>query len=309
MAITKVPFNSIYGSGEIEESYVSITMPGAPADAKRICRFIHISDLHIATFRPEDPEEEKKTAIDNTKFWTQFKFFVAQDGEGKKKTLTPLESTEVIAERIRALSPDAVFLTGDTVDFPSVTNFMKAKEFMDALDSKCFMAPGNHDRIENGADQALADAFTLAVGTNADFAVDTVFGIDIVRIDDGLGTVTREQVEKLRLQLENGRPTIVLLHAPVMTESVVVPAMGMWGDDLSKWVIGFNKENKENVEFLELLNSNRDHVLSVFAGHVHLITGGGEGKDSGEGFSPDEVLQYTANPTFMGFLRVIDILS
>ena len=113
----------------------------------------------------------------------------------------------------------------------------------------------------------------------------------------------------MREQLALGRPTIVLLHKPVKTESVNAPAAGTWGDDLTKWVIGFDKECENGVELVELLNGHRDHILSVFAGHIHLPSGGGEGSESGEGFSPDEVLQYTAAPNFMGFLRVIDVLG
>ena len=58
-----------------------------------------------------------------------------------------------------------------------------------------------------------------------------------------------------------------------------------------------------------IVNEHRDTVLAVLAGHVHLTTGDGEAAESGEGFSSEEVLQYTAAPAMCGFLRVIDIFG
>lgn len=309
MAITKVSFDSIHGKGTLFESHVTLTMPGASADAKPLCRFVHITDLHITDHRPEDTPEAVELAEARAEFWEiQGGFFVHPD-EGGEKRLRPLETNRIVAERIRELAPDAVFFTGDTVDFPSASNFLCVKDYMDSLGTKCFMAAGNHDHIDDDADEALVNAFELAVGTVEDFAVDTVKGIDIVCAYDGFGSVTAEQVEKLRAQLESGRPTVVLLHAPVMTESVKLPAMRMWGQDLTKWVLGSEGQDEICMEFVRLLNEHRDTVLAVFAGHIHTVSGGMEGEANGESFSHDEVLQYTARPAFTGFLRVIDVLG
>lgn len=309
MAITKVPFESVYGQCELTESRVSITLPGAPADAKPICRFVHITDLHATDCRPGDDPETAELAKKNAAFWANIADFCVQTPDGGKKRLLPAETNHVIAQRIRELAPSAVFFTGDTVDFPSVTNFLSVKEYMDSLGAKCYMAPGNHDDLEGNTDEELKKAFELAVGTAQDFSVDCIEGIDVVCIHDGFKTVTKEQVEKLRAQLESGRPTIVLLHAPVMTKSVKGPAESLWGDDLKAWVVGSDGQDETCMEFVRLLNEKRDVVLAVFAGHIHVTSGGGEGAENGEEFSEDEVLQYTAAPAFMGFLRVIEILG
>lgn len=310
MAITKVPFENKYGKGELTESRVTLTMPGAGADANPIARFVHITDLHATDSRPGDDPETAELAKKNAAFWANIADFCVMTPDGSKKRLIPAETNNTIAERIRELAPDAVFFTGDTVDFPSVSNFLAVKEYMDSLGTRCFMAPGNHDDLEGNTDEEMVKAFELAVGTAADFTVDTVCGIDIICINDGFTKVTAEQVEKLRLQLERRRPSIVLLHAPVITQSVFNPAESMWGlEDLVRWLVGMEGQDENCMEFVRLLNENRDTVLAVFAGHVHVASGGGEGAGRGEGFSPDEVLQYTAAPAFMGFLRVIDVLG
>lgn len=309
MAITKVPFENEYGKGELTESHVTLTLPGAPTDAKPICRFVHITDLHATDSRPGDDTETAELAKKNAAFWANIADFCVLTPDGSKKRLIPAETNNTIAERIRELAPDAVFFTGDTVDFPSVSNFLAVKEYMDSLGAKCFMAAGNHDDLEGSTDEELVKSFELAVGTVKDFAVDSVQGIDIVCIHDGFTKVTAEQVEKLRAQLDLGRPTVVLLHAPVMTESVKAPAENTWGEELEKWVVGAEGQDENCMEFVRLLNEKRNTVLAVFAGHIHTASGGGDGAEKGEGFSPDEVLQFTAAPAFTGFLRVIDILG
>lgn len=310
MAITKVPFENEYGKGEITESRVTLTMPGAGADAKPICRFVHITDLHVTDSRPGDDPETTKLANKNAAFWANIADFYVTAPDGSKKRLMPTETNNTIAQRIRELAPDAVFFTGDTVDFPSVSNFLAVKEYMDSLGTKCFIAPGNHDDLEGSTEEELVRAFELAVGTVEDFALDTVCGIDIICINDGFTKVTAEQVEKLRAQLETHRPSIVLLHAPVITQSAFNPAESMWGlEDLIRWLVGMEGQDENCMEFVRLLNENRDTVLAVFAGHVHVASGGGDGAERGEQFSPDEVLQFTAAPSFTGFLRVVEVLG
>ncbi len=309
MAITKVPFENEYGKGELTESRVTLTLPGASADAKPICRFVHITDLHATAVRPGDDPETAEHAKKNAAFWSNSANFCVQTPENGKKRLLPTETNRVIAERICELAPNAVFFTGDIVDFPSVSNFLSIKEYTEFLGVKCFMALGNHDYIEADADAELKSAFEASMDTAEDFAVDTVCGIDIVRIYDGFITVSDEQISKLREQLESGRPTIVLIHAPILTESAREPALNTWGEELKKWLVGAEGQEENCMEFVRLLNENRDTVLAVFAGHIHTASGGGDGAQLGEGFSPDEVLQYTAAPAFTGFLRVIDVLG
>lgn len=309
MAITKVQIDSVYGKGELTESRVSLTLPGASAEAKPLCRFVHLTDLHISCHRPGDSAEAVELADARAEFWQNQGGFFTQLPDGGERKLFPCETIELVADRVRELSPDLVFFTGDTVDFPSVSNFRHAGDYMRSLGAECIMAPGNHDHIGDGADSALTEAYEYAVGTLEDFSVRTFGGIDIISAGDGFGRVTAEQTEKLRAQLEKGRPTIVLLHAPVVTESMKLPSMRMWGLDLGKWAIGAEGQPEECMEFLRLLNSHRDTVMAVFAGHVHVLSGGGEGADNGEGFSEEEVLQYTAKPAFTGFLRVIDVFG
>lgn len=309
MAITKVQVNTEYGKCVLEESRVVLTLPGAGENAKPICRFVHISDSHMVVSRPEDSPEIIEKVAHTRKFWNQFTDVRAELPDGSERRLDLMEVNYAVAERIRELSPDGVFITGDVVDNPSVSNYITLGEYMDSLGTKCFISLGNHDCPEEDSDDSTRAAYDSVMGKRDDVMIDTVCGIDIVSVFDGYGTVTAKETEILRKQLERGRPTVVLLHAPVKTLSVEEPARRSWGDDLSHWIVGSEGQSQECLDFVRLINENKDNILAVFSGHVHLASGGGEAEDQGESFSEDEVLQYTALPAFMGFLRVIDIVG
>ena len=59
---------------------------------------------------------------------------------------------------------------------------------------------------------------------------------------------------------------------------------------------------QNNKDFLSIIESNKDIVRAVFAGHVHIATGDDESHAGG-------IVQYTAAPCFTGFLRVIRVNS
>ena len=142
--------------------------------------------------------------------------------------------------------------------------------------------------------------------TAEDFTVHTFGEIDIIAVNDGFVSVTKEQVRELAGQLDKGRPTVIILHAPLLCESAKLPVLNFWNKG---WMLGEEEQSEENREFRRIVNEHRDTVLAVLAGHVHLTTGDGEAAESGEGFSSEEVLQYTAAPAMCGFLRVIDIFG
>lgn len=305
MAITKFEIDSEYGRGTLTESRVTLTMPGTSGE-KLLYRFIQLSDLHISCFRPEDDEEAVELAKSRMEFWQWQAGYMAKQPDGSEKNLPAYEAIELVGKRIRELEADMIFFTGDTVDFQSVSNFRRAGDFMRSLGKPWVMAAGNHDSVDENSPEELQEAYKYAVGTLDDFTVHSLGELDIVAANDGFVRVTAEQVEKLKAQLEKGRPTIVLLHAPILTASAKWPVMRKWGPN---WMVGQEGQCEENMEFRALLNAHRDTVLAVFAGHVHTASGGGEGIENLEEFDENEVLQYTAAPAFEGFLRVIDVLG
>ena len=281
MAIHTVDFSSNCGACRLTESVVELIIPGLT----REYTFVHISDLHITASEDEDSDEDKALAASRAEFWKN------QAG------MYPIEANEIVAARIREISPDMVFCTGDTVDYPSRSNLRRLKAFLDALGSDFILAPGNHDDVGEDAPIELRRMFLEMTGGSPQFRVVSLEGLDIVVINDGFVSVTEEQYRLMKNQIRKGRPILLLLHAPVFSPAAKETVWSFWGYN---WMVGEEQQSEINRRFLKLLNENRSIVRAVFAGHIHFATG--DDADHGQ-----TVLQYTAAPCFTGFYRIIHI--
>lgn len=281
MAIHTVDFSANCGACRLTESVVELIIPGLT----REYTFVHISDLHITASEDEDSDEDKALAASRAEFWKN------QAG------MYPIEANEIVAARIREISPDMVFCTGDTVDYPSRSNLRRLKGFLDALGSDFILAPGNHDDVGEDAPIELRRMFLEMTGGSPQFRVVSLEGLDIVVINDGFVSVTEEQYRLMKNQIRKGRPILLLLHAPVFSPAAKETVWSFWGYN---WMVGEEQQSEINRRFLKLLNENRSIVRAVFAGHIHFATG--DDADHGQ-----TVLQYTAAPCFTGFYRIIHI--
>ena len=281
MAIHTVDFSANCGACRLTESVVELIIPGLT----REYTFVHISDLHITASEDEDSDEDKALAASRAEFWKN------QAG------MYPIEANEIVAARIREISPDMVFCTGDTVDYPSRSNLRRLKGFLNALGSDFILAPGNHDDVGEDAPIELRRMFLEMTGGSPQFRVVSLEGLDIVVINDGFVSVTEEQYRLMKNQIRKGRPILLLLHAPVFSPAAKETVWSFWGYN---WMVGEEQQSEINRRFLKLLNENRSIVRAVFAGHIHFATG--DDADHGQ-----TVLQYTAAPCFTGFYRIIHI--
>lgn len=226
MAITKIPVSCEFGVGELTESRVKLSVPGV----KGKYTFVQLTDLHITAYEEGDSAEAVELAKARAEFWAnQAGFFVTDPASEETKKLLPVQTIELVAKRVREIAPDIVFFTGDTVDFPSVANFRYTSEYLRSLGTEVAIVPGNHDTIGEDSSAELSEAFCEAVGNLDDFNVQSFGEFDVISINDGFVEVTAEQVENLRAQLELNRPTIILLHAPILTESAKLPVCSKWG--------------------------------------------------------------------------------
>ena len=281
-----------HGVCHLTEAEVTVTLPG-------LCReytFVHISDLHISASDAGDSDEEKERAACSEKFWRTQGCITCGRG-GDEYVMTPLEANETVAERIREISPDMVFLTGDVVNYASLSSLRRAKEYIDSLGCGCIFAPGNHDAVPDAMrDEARRLAAELA-GGDPEFQILSLSGFDIAAIDDSDIKISNRQLHRMQEQIKAKRPAILLLHVPLQAPAARAPVLEKWGPD---WMIGEEQQCENNRLFLKLINDNKDVVRAVFAGHVHIATGDDEMHDGG-------IVQYTAAPCFTGFLRIIRV--
>ena len=263
--------------------------------------FAQLSDTHLTAC---DGGEADGLARDRAEFWA------IQGGVFRgEERVYPVELAELICERIRAAAPEAVIFTGDTVDFPSAANFREAKRVFDSIGARVIFVPGNHDFVGDDADEDTCAALREVAGDVKDVdLVPLADGLDAIVIDDKFVRVTAEQVDKVRVFLDQvadrGAKTLVFAHAPFLTASAMWPTRTMWG---YTWMVGEDANGEEGKAMVRLLNERRDVIAGVFTGHIHRASGDGEGAAHGEQYDPDEVRQFTAAPALVGYYRIIEI--
>jgi 3',5'-cyclic-AMP phosphodiesterase len=156
--------------------------------------------------------------------------------------LGPDACLERTVDALRALSPDAVLLTGDIADDASADATHRARTIIERLDVPIVATPGNHDvtaQVEN------------VFGTNSV----TVPGWEIVVVNTVIPATEHGHVdiEMLTEQLAHtdGRPTLIAMHHPPITLST------------HRW---FQLDGASDMVRLVTQHPN---VKAVVSGHLH----------------------------------------
>ncbi len=195
---------------------------------------------------------------------------------------------------------DAVLFGGDIIDYPSVSNVEFLKENISKLEMPYMYTLGNHDWTypwEYMTDRAkteyipmlepmIEDGGTIKVMDMQDFIV--------VSVDNSSNQVNPDALNAYLEVLEKGKPVIVLVHVPFMTQSVLSNAKDVWNSPV---VIGAGNyggiyPSEESVAFVEATTAENSPVIAVLAGHVHFYD-----KDYIEGEKP--VIQIVGNAGYV----------
>jgi len=295
--INKVYIDSPKGRVELKEAVVDITVPGLSRDYT----FVHLTDVHFMCAVEDDTPEAKELAAAREWFWA-IQTGVFGDGIDSKETrILPPESCELVKERILQIAPDAVLFTGDTVDYPSRSNFRRAKAYLDSLGCPCIIVPGNHDTVSEDADVGTKEAFAELMGGVKPFFSERIGEVQIIGFDDFVEnkvTISDGACDFLEEALKEEAPArFLLLHAPVFSESAKVKVWPMWGYN---WMLGEESQPEPCRRFRDIVTRERDRITALLAGHVH-TTAGDEDCPCLEG----EFTQYISAPAMGCNLRVL----
>jgi Icc protein len=155
--------------------------------------------------------------------------------------------------------PDAVLISGDLVDEPSVEAYEQAKRMLLELGLPLYAIPGNHDDRD-----MLREHFGPApapAGTPVNFAVDCgelrLVGCDSSRPGSDAGALGAEQLAWLgeTLSEADGRATLLALHhPPVLTGVRSMDQIALAAEDRAA---------------LEALLQRHPQVQTVTCGHAH----------------------------------------
>lgn len=261
---------------------------------KRSYRFLHISDVHIATAHADATAEDKQFAEKQSKNWSLGEF-------------TSNESFEEMLKYVRHARPDALLIAGDAVDYFGDANAALIKEKIAALKSEginALYAYGNHEGAsykESIPDyRAYYYLYADVMGGDPSFQIMDLGDLILVAVEDSTRDITEKQLERMKSVIAEAKArevsVILLMHVPIFAEDIAPRVLKVWGPS---FMIGSRPEDTPTVhEFCNLIKDESSPIAAVLAGHIHFSQKGSLSKDR---------MQYVSAPAFEGFVYDITV--
>lgn len=250
---------------------------------------LFLTDTHVVIQSEEDDEQVATNATERGPMF--YDVLGVSSAEHFPDWMEYANETEV----------DAVLFGGDIIDYPSQASVDFLKENVSALTMPYIYTLGNHDWTypwEYMTEIAKEEYLPLLKPViQEDEAIQTLDMGEflVVSVDNSSNQVNPEALEEYEEILNMGKPVIVMVHVPFITQSVLSHAKEVWSSPV---VIGGGNyggiyPSQESEAFISMTTAADSPVVAVLAGHVHFYD-----KDYIDGEKP--VLQLVGNA---GYLR------
>ncbi len=220
----------------------------------------HFSDLHLTQY----DELSDKTEVENAKCmaaeWEKVrKYFANKNAEqcGKAQLHSPISHFENLIEA--SSDGDMLLLAGDIMDYLSGANVRCIDEMLNKISMPFMYVPGNHEPVEMLPDSKIFELLKKPIQKmeNDD--------IIILGLDNSKREITSEQNDVIKKTLQTGKPTIILMHIPIMTSD----NEKLLKDCGKYFYINYDGAPEENFKFINVVKENAKNIIAVFAGHLH----------------------------------------
>lgn len=227
--------------------------------------FLFLTDTHIVVPDEEDTEEVQQYAKPRLEEF--------QD----EKKIPSSQQFAAWMEYANEEQVDALLLGGDILDYPSEANLSFLGENLEALQTPYLYAPGNHDwtypweYMTPYAKDMLLPMLNPYMQSNTAIHQIELEELILVAVDNSTNQITPEALEEYKAILEKGKPVIVVLHVPLLTQSVLTKAKEVWSSPvvLGGGNYGGIYPDETSTEFINLTTAEDSPVAAVLAGHVH----------------------------------------
>lgn len=221
---------------------------------------IQFSDVHAVTYQKEtDNSEAIDQAIFQEKVWMKQRIDFAKKFKEKFEPESMLSSTECLDRLIDYSNknhPDLVLLTGDIIDYYSLSNCDYLKRSIGRLESPYLFSCGNHESPSN--------RFQDICKGNCDFSCVDFGEFFVVSINNSNRKIKPSQIESFEILLKCKKPIILAMHIPMMTEYNLLEFMQLD----SYYSMKYNDCDEISSQFIHLVSSC-DEVKAVLCGHTH----------------------------------------
>ena len=218
----------------------------------------HISDIHLA--HSDDPAAIEKP-LDYETWLKGWPGFAIGHGEPYAEAQMKLPEDHLACLLELADAGDAIVFTGDICDKVSHANLRILDAELEKISKPWLGVCGNHDCPAD-----LPDGYRYSA-IKAPVQVLDLGDLILLGIDNSQRQISPAQSDQVRRILALGKPVIVVLHIPIMTESnweVLLPC----GDYFR---LNHPAANAETLAFIDLLRQNAGQIVAVLAGHLHFL--------------------------------------
>lgn len=253
--------------------------------------FLFLTDTHMIVQDKEDPKEVQEYAA------SRYPGFRNREGVSSKDQFAEW------AAYAREEELDGILLGGDIIDYPSQANINYLRTQLGEMKIPYLYTLGNHDwtypweyMTATGRETYLPMLDDLLMG---DPAVHTLEYEEfrIVAVDNSTNQINDAAMQECERLLTGEKPVILMLHVPLITQSVLGRAREVWGKKkgvvLGAGNYGGIYPNDTSRRFMELVTAADSPVEAILAGHVHFYD-----KDYVEG--DKDVLQIVGDAGFNG---------
>lgn len=172
---------------------------------------------------------------------------------------------------------NALLLGGDIIDCPTAAGIEHLEEHLEKLEMPYLYTPGNHDwtfpweYMTQYGRETYRPMLEPYMQSNCAIHELELEDLIIVAVDNSTNQIAPEAMEEYRTILEKKKPVIVMLHVPLLTQSVLTKAKEVWssGVVLGGGNYGGIYPDEVSTEFIELTTAEDSPVVAVLAGHVH----------------------------------------
>lgn len=242
--------------GIIVRSY-KLPIPGV---RKKI--LYHFSDTHLSQYDALSSQEEKQRAEETAAAWCK-----GRENFAHQYSQPCTDAQKCSAERhfrnlldYAAADGDAIVLCGDIFDYVSGANLRFFDAALTGLSAPCMAVSGNHEAP--GDIPPEGHRFSQVTSPVQVLELEDLI---ILGFDNSRREITREQNARLREILELGKPVILAMHVPIMTDGNrdILFSCGEY------FRLNHPDATPETLEFIELLKCSAPQIIAVLAGHLH----------------------------------------
>ena len=225
-----------------------------------VTTFLHISDDHLCIVDDMTPEEEAKRLRTRESFWHDGKKGFAQffgETVTDEKIETPTKDAFLrLLDYAGKEHVDAVLSTGDLLEHMHDAGVRFLHRHLSDRPFDFIAAPGNHETEScEGVWCAGVQLFEYE-------------GFRVVTLDDRLRTVTRDSLDALEQICAEGKPVILMMHVPLLTDSNRTSILGHMD---TYYFIDEHTCDESGKRLLGILRST-SAVKMILCGHIHGYT-------------------------------------